>query len=66
MGANNDHHRPLVSGILVKSARKVGDQLQYISTGTLTGLATRNSDSKKKVLVTNLHVLSGVTCPGAL
>ena len=64
MGATNDHHRPLLSGILVKSARKVGDQLQYISTGTLTGLATRNSDSKKKVLVTNLHVMADISDSG--
>ena len=62
MGATNTHHRPLVSGIRIVSAKMLGSTLQSISRGTLTGLATRNSDGKK-VLVTNLHVMIGGSGP---
>ena len=55
MGATNTRHRPLVGGILVTSAVTVGDQLRVQGGGTLTGLATRNSDNKK-VLASNLQV----------
>ena len=44
-----DSHRPLVAGIGISASGG--------NYGTLTGLATRNSDGKK-VLVTNLHVVS--------
>ena len=57
MGTTDTHHSTLVSGLLVLSGRKVGNQIQPISSGTLTGVATRNSDNKP-VLVTNLHVVS--------
>ena len=50
MGATNTRHRPLVAGIEISASD--GD------VGTLTGLATRDSDGKN-VLVTCLHV--GVT-----
>ncbi len=60
MGQTNTHHRPLVSGIHVKSARTVGDQLHHLAGGTLTGLATQNSDGNR-VLVTNLHVMTSDT-----
>ena len=59
MGATNTHHRPLVSGIEIKSGRRVnGNLLTVGGGGTLTGLATRTSDGKK-VLVTNQHVIAG-------
>ena len=58
MGATNTEHRPLLSGIRIESAKKVQSQPQFIGPGTLTGLATRNSDGKK-FLVTNLHVMTG-------
>ena len=58
MGATNAFHRPLVSGIKIQSGKKKGNRLEAIIGGTLTGLATRNSDGKK-VLVTNLHVMAG-------
>ena len=48
MGNRTEFHRPLLAGIRVKSSA-------HDSHGTLTGLATRNSDGKR-VLVTNLHV----------
>ncbi len=55
MGATNTQHRPLVSGIQVWSRKKdEGNSLQPINSGTLTGLARRNSDGKK-FLVTCLH-----------
>ncbi len=57
MGVTRAYHRPLVSGIMVISAKKVGKMIQNIGGGTLTGLATRNSDGKK-MLVTNLHVMT--------
>ena len=60
MGRPRFHHRPLVSGIRIKSTRSGGGQHRYLETGTLTGLATRNSDGRK-VLVTNLHVMAGTT-----
>ena len=50
-------HRPLVSGILIRSGKIVNNEPQEIEFGTLTGLATRDSDGKK-VLVTNLHVMA--------
>ena len=52
MGNTDKCHRPLVSGILIRSGKTVNNQLQAIATGTLTGLATRNSDVKdaKKLL----------------
>lgn len=59
MGATNAYHRPLRSGIEIRSGKRVGGRLQSIGGGgTLTGLATRNSDGQK-VLVTNLHVMTG-------
>ena len=53
-------HRPLASGIRIRSGKKKGNGLETIEGGTLTGLATRNSDGKK-VLVTNLHVMAGLS-----
>ena len=35
-----------------------GHHVQPVENGTLTGLATRDSDGRK-VLVTNLHVMTG-------
>ena len=52
MGDTTSFHRPLVAGIGIRASDGTA--------GTLTGLATRNSDGKK-VLVTNLHVVAGVT-----
>ena len=60
MGATNTEHRPLVSGIWVWSGKKDEEEnrIESITRGTLTGLATRNSDGKK-FLVTCLHVMTG-------
>ncbi len=59
MGATNAHHQTKVSGISIWSAKRKGARLEpVIGPGTLTGLATRNSDGKK-FLVTNLHVMTG-------
>ena len=58
MGDAKSFHRPLQGGTRVTSAIAEHGRLVYQSGGTLTGLATRNSD-QKKVLVTNLHVMTG-------
>ena len=63
MGITKTYHRPLVSGIAVLSGKTVENRIEIIGTGTLTGLATRDSDDKK-VLVTNLHVMAGVDANG--
>ena len=57
MGKRLGYHRPLMAGISIIGHPNGGE-------GTLTGLA-RNSDGKK-VLVTCLHVMTGVTCHGTL
>ena len=54
MTATNEEHRPLVSGILVTTARRVRNNLQPINGGTLTGLARKPDGTK--VLVTSTHV----------
>ena len=46
MSRTRDNHRPLLSGILITS-RIGATNLRYAGSGTLTGLATRNSDDKK-------------------
>ena len=48
MGELHERHNTLLAGVKVVSSADV-------LPGTLTGLATRNSDGKR-VLVTNLHV----------
>lgn len=48
------HHRPLMAGIEIRSKIPGSDQ---INRGTLTGLATQNSDGER-VLVSNLHVMT--------
>ncbi len=53
MGDSDLIHRPLMAGIEIKT-RTPGHRERNDS-GTLTGLATRNTDGKR-VLVTNLHV----------
>ena len=50
MGRAREKHRPLLSGIGVKSSA-------HDSHGTLTGLATRDTDGKR-VLVTCRHVMA--------
>ena len=57
MGATRSYHRPLVSGIQIKSGTG-SSSIRTVGAGTLTGLATRNSDGKK-MLVTNMHVMAG-------
>lgn len=52
-------HRPLTSGLWIESAKPVGRALQTVKSGTLAGLARRNSDGAK-MLVTNLHVMAGL------
>ena len=51
MGRAREKHRPLLSGIGIRSLTETG----YLGVGTLTGLAIRHSD-RKKMLVTCLHV----------
>ena len=36
MGTTDTHHSTLVSGLLVQSGRKVGNQIEPIGSGTLT------------------------------
>ena len=57
MGGTRDKHRPLLGGIQIKSGTG-RHSVRSVGAGTLTGLATRNSDGRK-VLVTNLHVMAG-------
>ena len=57
MGVPNTNHRPLVSGIRIEGGKLMGGWLRYIGGGTLTGLAAHDSNGKR-VLVTNLHVVS--------
>ena len=65
MGRPQDHHETLVGGIHIASGRTVEDESgrnrfeKGGNGGTLTGLATRQSDGKK-VLVTNLHCMTRV------
>lgn len=53
----NELHRPVTSGLRIESAKMVNGVPEYTNFGTLTGLATRNSDGAK-VLVTNKHVMT--------
>ena len=57
MGEPRDYHRPLVSGIQIESGTG-SFSIRTVGAGTLTGLATRNSDGKK-MLVANLHAIAG-------
>ena len=57
MTATNDEHRPLVSGAWITIVKREGGNLRPIGSGTLTGLARKPDGAK--VLVTNLHVLTG-------
>ena len=54
MGVVSSRHRPLMAGLQILAPGSRPGTRAY---GTLTGLATRNSDGKR-VLVTNLHVVS--------
>ncbi len=58
---SNTKHLPLLSGVQIGASGIDGTIRQRIqhSIGTLTGLATLNSDRRKKVLVTNQHVAAG-------
>ena len=59
MGLPSDSHRPLRSGIEIRGGRLSHTRLEQTGRGTFTGLA-RERGTRTKVLVTNLHVLSGV------
>ena len=50
-------HRPLRGGVRIDAVggRNTGGW------GTLTGLAVRNDQNETKVLITNLHVMAGLT-----
>ena len=54
MGNANTVHRPLMAGLEIRSKIPGSNQSNR---GTLTGLATRNSNGEK-VLVSNLHVMT--------
>ncbi len=59
MGQANTHHNTLRSGIILATAkRNERGEIEGVSQGTLSGLARRNMDGAK-VLVTNLHVITG-------
>ena len=62
MSKASEYHRPLVSGIRIQSGkdetRRGVRSIWSVGAGTLTGLATRNSDGMK-LLVTNMHVMAG-------
>ena len=51
------YHRPVRAGIKIASARTNGSDIEPISSGTLTGVATKNGTTQK-VLVTAQHVMS--------
>ena len=58
MPSQHEKHRPVIGGIIIGVAfTRAGNMLLQIDKGTLTGLATRNSDGKK-VLVTRPHIVS--------
>ena len=57
MGTVNKEHRPLVSGLLITMGKRVAGQLQFNGLGTLTGVARKAYGTR--VLVTNLHVVTG-------
>ncbi len=57
MSGKEDLHRPLQSGILIKGRNGNHPNYQF-NQGTLAALATR---SGAKVLVTNMHVMAGLT-----
>ena len=63
MSGLSERHRPLLSGINITS--RTGNPLRHtqVGSGTLTGLATKMTDDGKEklVLVTNLHVMAGLT-----
>ena len=69
MSRASEHHRPLVSGIRIQSGkdetRRGVRSIWSVGAGTLTGLATRNSDGKR-MLVTNMHVMAGKGANGAI
>ena len=53
-------HRPLVCGLRVQIVHIYEDgNSRGVETGTLTGLVTRTSGNKSKVLITNWHVVTG-------
>ena len=57
MGSSKTKHRPVQAAIRISGGRTLDDgTIQELNWGTLTGVATRNSD-KKRMLVTNLHVM---------
>ena len=53
-------HRPLLSGLRIDALKNENGTYTKINGGTLTGLATRNSDNKK-LLVTNRHGMAAPT-----
>ena len=60
MGVPRSKHRPLRSGVAIRTALPSGGVATDSFIGTLTGFATLNSDGVTKVLVSNQHVLAGV------
>ena len=58
MSGTGSRHRPLQSGVHIKSRVEQGSQTRFTN-GTLAGLALRSGS--KKVLVTSLHVMAGLT-----
>ena len=53
------HHRQQQPHGIYNDVKPVGSALQALQSGTLTGLARRNSDGAK-MLVTNLHVMASL------
>ena len=63
MGEAGQHHSKLVSGLWIASGRIQHGQPRKIARGTLTGIALDLS-SRRKVLVTNHHVMAGTYSNG--
>ena len=57
MGNYAERHRPVMAGLRIKATRTIGGKPATARVGTLTGLATRNSDGKQ-VLVTCMHTMA--------
>ena len=62
MSETRELHRPLQSGIKITSRRGGPLSTTYVGGGSLGALATRYDG--RKVLVTNLHVMAGITESG--
>ena len=66
MGTPDTQHDELVAGLRIKSGKRTGafyTETPRSGGGTLTGIAT-DLTTRRKVLVTNLHVMTGKSANG--